>query len=95
MKSYGNLYEKILNKENIRQAILDVSKHRTTKKNVQKMLQNIDSVIENIYNLLNTNSFKPSNPVPNILSPEQIIKSGFWLSTICFIYCLVLSSLSL
>lgn len=75
MKSYNNLYEKILNKENIRQAIIDVSKHRTTKKDVQRMLQNIDSVVENIYNLLSTNSFKPSKHKPKIINEHSSKKT--------------------
>lgn len=60
MKRVGNIYEKIIDKNNIRQAILNASKRKRKRKNVQLVLNNITKATEDIHELLKNNKFIPS-----------------------------------
>lgn len=60
MKRKGFLFDKIIDKENIRQAILFASKGKTKRKVVIKTFENIDHNIDYIHNLLKTKSYIPS-----------------------------------
>lgn len=60
MKRVGNIYQNIIDKNNIRNAILNASKRKRNRRNVRYVLNNIEVAVDNIYNLLKTNSFIPS-----------------------------------
>lgn len=61
MKRFGYIYEKIYDKENIRVAILKASKGKRRRRDVRKVLANIDKYIDEIHELLRTESFLPSD----------------------------------
>lgn len=60
MKRVGNLYEKIIDKNNIKKAILNAAKRKRNRKNVRYVLSNIESSTEQIYKILKNNNFIPS-----------------------------------
>lgn len=60
MKRVGNIYDKIIDKNNIRQAILKASKRKRNRKNVKAVLENIVLATDNIYKLLQEEKFVPS-----------------------------------
>lgn len=51
MKRIGNIYSKIIDKNNIRKAILNAAKRKRSRKNVRYILANIVSATDEIYNL--------------------------------------------
>ena len=51
-KSYNHLFEFLIDRENIRKAILKAFKKKKKLKRVQEILANIDEHIENIRNML-------------------------------------------
>lgn len=60
MKRVGHLYEKICDKETIRIAILKASKGKRKRKDVQRVLSNIPYYVDEIHEMLTTESFTPS-----------------------------------
>lgn len=60
MKRVGNLYEKICDTDNIRQAILNSSRGKRDQKRVRHILDNIDAYVGRIQQLLITQSYAPS-----------------------------------
>ena len=57
MKRVGFIYELIMDKSNIRNAIIESSKHKRDKASVREVLSNIDFYIEKVYAILNNPSF--------------------------------------
>ena len=47
MKRVGNLYEKIIDKNNIRKAILNAAKRKRKRRNVQNVIENIQKKVHN------------------------------------------------
>ncbi len=60
MKRYGYLYEKICDIENIKLAIIKASKKKTKRRDVRKILNNIDYYALEIQEILIKQSYKPS-----------------------------------
>ena len=60
MKREGYLYNKIISKSNIELAITRSSRGKTKRKDVKRVLNNIDYYVEKIYKLLSTKSYVPS-----------------------------------
>lgn len=60
MKRVGNLYEKIVDKNNIQKAILNASKRKRNRRNVKNVIENIVTATDNIYEMLKNNKFIPS-----------------------------------
>lgn len=60
MKRVGNIYQEIVKKENIRQAILNSSKGKKKRKGVMKVLDNISFYVDEIYFILLNKNYKPS-----------------------------------
>ena len=60
MKRITNLYPKIIDKNNIRKAILYASRGKKNRKNVKNILDNINYYIEEIYQILKNESYVPS-----------------------------------
>lgn len=60
MKREGNIYSKIIEKENIKQAILNASKGKKYRKSVKNVIVNIDYYTEYIRKLLEHKKYVPS-----------------------------------
>ena len=60
MKRAGNIYEKIVNKENIRKAILNASKGKKNRKSVIQILDNMNYYVDDIHNILVNKTYIPS-----------------------------------
>lgn len=61
-KRVGFLYEKMCDKDMIRLAIIQSSDHKRHRHDVQKVIRNMDKYVEKTYNLLTSESFRPSMP---------------------------------
>ena len=60
MKSYGReLFDKIVDKENIRKAIMKGSRGKRNRSEVQKVLNNIDYHIDKIHDILSNKEYNP------------------------------------
>lgn len=60
MKRQGNIYPKICEPENIKLAILYASRGKKKRKNVLKVLENIDMAVLKIHEILTNGNYKPS-----------------------------------
>lgn len=58
MKSYKNLFEKLISYENIHEAIMRSAKRKRRREDVQKVLNNIDFYIKRVQELLVNKTFK-------------------------------------
>lgn len=70
MKRIGNIYQKIISKENIGAAIKRASKGKLKRKSVQRVLADIPAHIDIIYRLLSEKTYQPC-PVR-----ERIVREG-------------------
>lgn len=61
-KRIGFLCEKMLDKTFIRSIIIKASKHKRSRRDVRKVLRNLDFYTERLYNILKTESFVPATP---------------------------------
>lgn len=61
-KRIGFLYEKMLDKTFIRNTIIKASKHKHGRRDVRKVLYNLDFYTERLYDILKTESFVPAMP---------------------------------
>lgn len=61
-KRLGYIYDKLLDKDQIRESIIANCKHKTSRKEVIDTLNNIEDRVEELYFLLKTESFIPSIP---------------------------------
>ena len=59
MKTYGGLYEKIVDKENIRKAIKKASLGKRHKASVKRVLYNIDNYVEKLHEVLSKMTWRP------------------------------------
>lgn len=62
MKREGNIYNKMCDPDLIRQAIINASKRKRKRKNVQRILSNLDAAVKDIRQMLIHGTFKPSPP---------------------------------
>ena len=67
MKRKGNIYKDIVNKDNIKTAIFNASKGKKQRKSVSKIINDIDTFIEKIYDILINKSYKPSKYIKMII----------------------------
>lgn len=61
-KKVGFLYDKMLDRQFIRGVILDAAKGRKNRRDIARVLANLDDYVERAYDLLATDSFVPSVP---------------------------------
>lgn len=61
-KRVGFLYEKMLNKAFIQNAILCAAAKKRKRKDVQKVLRNMDKCVDYLYDLMASESYAPSEP---------------------------------
>ena len=59
MKSYNHLFEKMLDKEFIKQNIIDAAKHKTRRTDVRHVLKHIDYYVDYLYGIIENESFSP------------------------------------
>ena len=71
MKTYKNLYEKIISEENLRKAFMEASKGKRNRKDIQKILQNLDFHVEQLRAILEAEQFMPA------YHKKQEINDGF------------------
>ena len=70
MKRVGYVFEKIIEIDNIKKAIINASKRKTNRRNVQKVLNNIDFYAKQIQTMLVNDTYVPCKYI------EQKIKDG-------------------
>lgn len=58
MKRVGFVYDKLLDKEFIKQTIIKASKHKTSRKAVKKVLANLDYYTDLIYEMIKNDEIK-------------------------------------
>lgn len=61
-KRVGYLYDKMVDREFIRAVILDASKGRRNRKDIARVMADLDGYVERTYELVATESFVPSVP---------------------------------
>lgn len=61
-KRVGYLYDKMVDREFIRAVILDASKGRRNRKDIARVMADLDGYVERTYELVATESFVPSEP---------------------------------
>lgn len=61
MKRYSNLYQKIIDKENLRTAFMKASIGKRQRKSVKKILDNLDYYIDDLYNQLANGTYHTSS----------------------------------
>lgn len=95
MKSYNNLFNKMLDDDFIRFCIKKASKGKRKRKDVQKVLGNVDKHIAIIKNMLVSGSFRPRKHSPKIIvergKERKIVKPDFRYEAI--IQCMVVECL--
>ena len=60
MKRAGFLYEKLLDRELIRDAIIKASRKKRRRRAVRRILNNIDHYVDELYTMIANESFTPS-----------------------------------
>ena len=60
MKRAGFLYEKLLDRELIRDAIIKASRKKRRRRSVRRILNNIDHYVDELYTMIANESFTPS-----------------------------------
>lgn len=60
MKRVGNVYEKIIDKNNIKKAILNAAKRKRKRRNVKYIIENITEATNQLHEMLKNDRFKPS-----------------------------------
>lgn len=61
-KRVGYLYEKMLDKEFIKQVIYKAAKHKHKRREVRRVLSRIDEYVDKMYGLLSARSYVPAEP---------------------------------
>lgn len=59
MKTYNHLFEKVVDKDNIRKAILKAARGKRRKATVRKTLKHIDEAVEYLHNQLVSGTWRP------------------------------------
>lgn len=60
MKRIGNIYNKIIEKDNIKTAIINASRGKKDRKSVKRIIENIDSYTLEIQKMLVNKTYIPS-----------------------------------
>lgn len=71
MKTYKNLYEKIISEENLKKAFYAAAKGKKNRRDVRKILNNIDEHVCILHEILKKEEFRPAHHIP------QEINDGF------------------
>ena len=71
MKTYKNLYEKIISEENLKKAFYAAAKGKKNRRDVRQILNNIDEHVYILHEILKKEEFRPAHHIP------QEINDGF------------------
>jgi hypothetical protein len=71
MKTYKNLYEKIISEDNLRLAFKKAAKGKTKRKDIARILNDLDYHVEKLHGILEREEFRPSKHA------KQQINDGF------------------
>lgn len=75
MKSYNNLYEKILDRETLEKCFRDAARKKTRRRDVRRILENLDEHIDILYGILEREEFIPSYHEANIIQETSCRKA--------------------
>ncbi len=75
MKSYNNLYEKILDRESLKKCFHDAARKKTRRRDVRRILDNLDEHIDILYGILEREEFIPSYHEANIIQETSCRKA--------------------
>ena len=75
MKSYNNLYEKILDRETLEKCFRDAARKKTRRRDVRRILDNLDEHIDILYGILEREEFIPSYHEANIIQETSCRKA--------------------
>lgn len=64
MKTYKNLYEKIISVENLKKAFFKAAKGKRKRKDIQRILDNVDEHAEILHGILEREEFRPAHHKP-------------------------------
>ena len=67
MKRVGFVFEKVVEIDNIKKAIVNASKRKTDRRNVQKILNNIDFYAKQIQDMLINDSYIPCKYIVKVI----------------------------
>jgi hypothetical protein len=67
LKSYNHLFEKIIDEDNIRLAIYEAAKKKKRRKDVQKVLNNIEYHVKKIKYILENNLLKSARTLATLV----------------------------
>lgn len=74
MKTYNNLYEPMLSKEEIKDCFRTAAKKKTTRRDVKQILDNLDEHVEILYETLLNEDFIPAFHVPKVIRENSCKK---------------------
>ena len=83
MKTVKNIYAKIIDKNNIYKAILNASRGKKKRENVQRVVNNITFYVDDIYNKLSTKTYK-SKPYIEMKIHDGVMKKERIIYKPCF-----------
>ena len=75
MKSYNNLYKKILDREVLEKCFRDAARKKTRRRDVRRILENLDEHIDILYGILEREEFIPSYHEANIIQETSCRKA--------------------
>lgn len=64
MKTYKNLYEKIIAKDNLRKAFFKAAKGKRNRRDIKEVLDHVDDHVEILHRILEREEFKPAHHKP-------------------------------
>ena len=64
MKTYKNLYEKIISEENLKKAFFKAAKGKRNRKDIQHILDNVDEHVAILHGILEREDFRPAHHKP-------------------------------
>lgn len=65
MKTYKNLYGKIISEDNLRKAFFEASKGKRKRRDVKEVLENIDFHVKKLHDILEAEEFVPAHHTPH------------------------------
>lgn len=71
MKTYKNIYDRIIDKDNLRKAFMEASKGKRNRKDVARILDNLEFHVDRLHDIMEKEEFRPSN------HQKQMINDGF------------------
>lgn len=83
LKSYNHLFERMLDKDFIRQNIIDAAKHKHNRPDVKKVLRNLEWYVDYVYTIIKDETFRIHSKPPIVIhestckKPRVILRPDF------------------